>query len=86
MMPGYNYRGGSAPVPVGASLYLFSDGAFEVDAIDGSVRSLDEFVPLLTAPVDPVKTESQRLLDTMKATTGRDSFEDDFTLVVATLG
>jgi serine phosphatase RsbU (regulator of sigma subunit) len=86
MMPGYNYRSGRTEVPAGCSLYLFSDGAFEVEAMDGSVRSLDEFVPLLTAPVDPAKTESQRLLDTVKATTGRQSFEDDFTLVVATFG
>ncbi len=86
MMPGYNYRSATAAVPMGSTLYLFSDGAFEVEALDGSVRSLDEFVPLLTAPVDPAKTESQRLLDTMKATTGRNAFEDDFTLVVAALG
>jgi serine phosphatase RsbU (regulator of sigma subunit) len=86
MMPGYSYRGGRTTVPPGSSLYLFSDGAFEVEAADGSVRSLEEFVPLLTAPAHPAKTESQRLLDTVKATTGRQAFEDDFTLVVAVLG
>ena len=41
---------------------------------------------LLTAPAAPGKPESQRILQAVKARTGRQAFEDDFTLVVAALG
>ena len=86
MMPGYAYRSGSTRIPAGSSLYLFSDGVFEVETADGREWGIDEFVPLLTAPAEAGKTESQRLLDSVMACTGRSSFEDDFTMVVAALG
>jgi len=81
MMPGYAYRGGSAYVEPGTSLYLFSDGVFEIECPDGRDWGIDDFLPLLTAPQAPGKTESQRILEAVKAETGREAFEDDFTLV-----
>lgn len=88
MMPGYKYAGGHGHVPPGSSLYIFSDGVFEIDPTAGKVwgGSLDDFVPLLTTPAEPGKTESRRILEGVMARTGRESFEDDFTLVVATFG
>jgi sigma-B regulation protein RsbU (phosphoserine phosphatase) len=83
MMPGYGYRGGSAEVPRGSSLYLFSDGVFEIEH-GGREGTLDDFLPLLTTRSEPGKADSQRILDAVKARTGRQAFEDDFTLVVAT--
>jgi serine phosphatase RsbU (regulator of sigma subunit) len=85
MMPGYEYRSGRATVSPGSSLYVFSDGVFEVEAADGREWGLDAFVSLLGAPADAGKGESRRILDAVMAATGRRSFEDDFTLVVATL-
>jgi hypothetical protein len=43
-------------------------------------------VPLLTEPPQPAMTESRRILEAVKERTGRQAFEDDFTLVVATFG
>ena len=85
MMPGYAYGAGKVEVPPGSSLYVFSDGVFEIECADGREWDLDAFVPLLTAPAAPGKAESQRILEEVKARTGREAFEDDFTLVVATL-
>jgi serine phosphatase RsbU (regulator of sigma subunit) len=85
MMPGYAYAGAQAEVPAGSSLYLFSDGVFEIEAANGLQwgGTVEDFVPLLTVPAEPGKPESQRILEAVMARTGRASFEDDFTLVVA---
>jgi len=73
-------------VPRGSLLYVFSDGVFEIEMPDGNEWGIGNFVPLLTAPAEPNTTESRRILEAVKSTTGYESFEDDFTLVVATLG
>jgi len=86
MMPDYPYRADREQLAPGSSLYLFSDGVFEVEGEDGREGSLDDFLPLLTAPAIPGKPESQRILEAVKSRTGRPSFEDDFTLVVAAIG
>jgi serine phosphatase RsbU (regulator of sigma subunit) len=86
MMPDYAYRSGHAQVPRGSSLYVFSDGVFEIDAGDGREWGIDNFLPLLTAPARSGMTESRRILEAVQDATNRQSFEDDFTLVVATFG
>ncbi|MEO7744552.1 MAG: SpoIIE family protein phosphatase [Usitatibacter sp.] len=84
MLPGYAYTSGREAVPPGSSLYVFSDGVFEVETADGRQWGIGDFVALLTAPTDPRKPESLRILEAVMARTGCRSFEDDFTLVVAT--
>jgi serine phosphatase RsbU (regulator of sigma subunit) len=86
MMPGYAYKVGHAQFPAGAALYLFSDGVFEIQAADGRAWAIGDFLPVLTAPAVPGKPESQRILQAVKALSGRQAFEDDFTLVVAAFG
>ena len=56
---------------------------FEIETAEGRDWGIDDFVPLLTEPRQPGKAESRRILETVMARTGRESFEDDFTLVVA---
>jgi len=84
MMPGYAFKAGRVEVPPGSSLFLFSDGAFEIEVGDGDEWGIDNLVPLLLEPRQAGLSESRRVLETVKARTGRQAFEDDFTLVVAT--
>jgi hypothetical protein len=86
MMPGYAYRSGQAAFSAGSSLYLFSDGVFEVEPANGEEWDLERFVQLLVAPSATGKPGTQGILETVKARTGRDTFEDDFTLVASTFG
>jgi sigma-B regulation protein RsbU (phosphoserine phosphatase) len=83
MIPGFGYRSARVDVPPGASLYLFSDGVFEVEPANGRTWGMDDFVALLAEPRDPGKVESRRILEAVMARTGQLTFEDDFTLVVA---
>jgi len=84
MVPGHDFRTAQVAVPPGSSLYLFSDGAYEIATSDGRQWGIDDLVPLFSLPRQPGKGESQRVLEAVSARTGRQSFEDDFTLVVAT--
>ena len=84
MMPGYDFKVGRAEVPPGGSLFLFSDGAFEIETADGREWGIGDLLPLLLEPRQAGVPESRRILETVKDRTGRQAFEDDFTLVVAT--
>lgn len=75
------YSTGTAQVPPGATLYVFSDGVYEVLARDGRRWELDDFVPLLAEARSADLAEPERLLVRMQGVTGRPTFEDDFTLV-----
>jgi serine phosphatase RsbU (regulator of sigma subunit) len=84
MVPGFEYKSARVQVAPGSSLYLFSDGVFEIEAANGRPWGMDDFVSLLHEPRDPGKVESRRILEAVMARTGQLTFEDDFTLVVAT--
>lgn len=83
-MPGRRYAAASVVVPLGAQVYLFSDGVFEIVTRQGRECGLADFVPLLLAPGVAGEAESQRLYRTVRAATRNDEFDDDFSLVVLT--
>jgi serine phosphatase RsbU (regulator of sigma subunit) len=78
------YQTRQSTVPPGSSIYLFSDGAFEVDTKDGGMWGLKDFVPLLVQPVRPDVSEPVRLYRTVAAAAIRDPLADDFSIVVLT--
>jgi serine phosphatase RsbU (regulator of sigma subunit) len=83
MIPSFEYKSARVDVTPGSSLYLFSDGVFEIEPANGRKWGLEDFVSLLGEPRDPGKAESRRILEAVMARTGVGAFEDDFTLVVA---
>lgn len=79
---GARFVSATVAAPVGASLYVFSDGVFEIATSEGREWSLAEFLPLLRQPPLEGFTESQRLLRAVRAVAQPGGFEDDFTMVV----
>lgn len=69
---------GTATIPPGSTLHLFSDGAFEVATRTGQPLGLPEFVALLPTAGSP--GGSRWLYDTVRARAGQP--EDDFSLLV----
>jgi serine phosphatase RsbU (regulator of sigma subunit) len=72
-------------IPAGSSLYLFSDGVYEVATKEGDVQSLSDLVPLLAQPQHDGVTEPERLhraISEVAATPGE--LDDDFSLIVLT--
>lgn len=78
------FSAGQATVPTGATIYLFSDGVFEVVTASGQRWELDDFVRLLEEPPQPGVTEPQRLLGKVRAVSRNASFDDDFSLLTVT--
>jgi Stage II sporulation protein E (SpoIIE)/FHA domain len=68
-------------VPSGARMTLFSDGAFEVRARDGTQLTLRDFVPHLAAPPVPGLAEPDRLLAAISATARSGPLEDDVAIL-----
>ncbi len=68
------------------TLYIFSDGVYEVKKSDGSMWRFDEFANFLNS----VKTGGQSILDRLsnyaKKLGNSETFEDDFTIVEVAFG
>jgi len=82
--PGTRYTAATADVPVGASLYLFSDGVFEIVTRDGVEWGLNDFIPYLQQPPVPGLMESRRLFRDVRTLAQPGGLDDDFTLLVLT--
>ena len=84
LQPGHVFQSASAAVAPGSTLYLFSDGLFEVTDAGGRQGWLDDFLPLLLAPRSGAHSEPERLVGEVKRLTGSKVFDDDLTVLVAT--
>jgi len=81
--PGYEFKSGEIEVPPDYALYLFSDGVFEIVTAEGNEWRLQEFLPLLLQPPAASMTEPRRLHEAVAKVSGRDGFDDDFSMLVA---
>jgi serine phosphatase RsbU (regulator of sigma subunit) len=84
-VPGKAYAADEVEIPNGASLYLFSDGVFEVVDCEGRQRGLEDFLPLVLKPRAMDATECERLHAEVAAAARPGPLDDDFSMVVLTL-
>ena len=68
-------------VPANTRLYLFSDGAFEVERPDGTMMGFDDIVRFLTGPGMDGQSDLDRLFEHLVQTHGDAALEDDFSIV-----
>jgi sigma-B regulation protein RsbU (phosphoserine phosphatase) len=83
---GLDYAADEVTVAPGSRLYIYSDGAFEISRVDGTMWPFREFEETLAraAGVTPHSGESgvmDSLLGHIKSVSGRDDFQDDFSMV-----
>jgi sigma-B regulation protein RsbU (phosphoserine phosphatase) len=78
---GLEFTASETQVPQGGQLFVFSDGAFEVVRPDGSMWSFDDFLAVLAAPQDGPQNRLDGLIATIRGLSGRDDFNDDFSMV-----
>jgi serine phosphatase RsbU (regulator of sigma subunit) len=83
-VPGKSYIADTVVVPPGGSIYLFSDGVFEIVTVDGVQWRLENFLPLISKPPIPGLTECQRLFREVADIARPGGLDDDFSLVVLT--
>jgi serine phosphatase RsbU (regulator of sigma subunit) len=80
--PGTIYRVDAATVPSGASLYLFSDGVFEIVTKDGVEWGLNNFLPLLPGRPTQGQTESASIFGQVRGLARAVELDDDFSLMI----
>jgi sigma-B regulation protein RsbU (phosphoserine phosphatase) len=78
---GLDFASGEAHVPPGSSLFVYSDGAFEVSLPNGAMWAFDDFVSTLTTPPVEEGRRLDALVATIKTISARDEFNDDFSMV-----
>jgi serine phosphatase RsbU (regulator of sigma subunit) len=84
-VPGVSYMVQRVSVPPGSSLYLFSDGAYEIVTSDEQRWALTDFLPLLVEPeLDGVR-ESDRLWNAITRVARPGPLEDDCSLLILKL-
>jgi sigma-B regulation protein RsbU (phosphoserine phosphatase) len=76
------YRADATPVPPDATLYLFSDGVFEIDTMSGERWDLNDLLPTLLEVAMPDLGETQRIYQSVQNVARRGPFEDDFSVLV----
>jgi serine phosphatase RsbU (regulator of sigma subunit) len=81
-MPNARFVTERARVPHGASLYVFSDGAFEVTAPDGRQLGLDDFLPVLAGTDAAIPGETDRVYAAVRAMSKSGPLDDDFSLLL----
>ena len=82
-VPDLEYQSGSAELDAFTKLYLYSDGAYEIERIDKTMWPFDEFVAFMKQ--GPHDAEGGSMMDRLiahdRAIQGRDEFVDDFSIV-----
>lgn len=67
-----------------SSLYVFSDGVYEINQPDGTLWSLDAFIELIGLYRQKQIADLDRLLDYIRTLGAKDNFEDDLSLLKIT--
>lgn len=79
MLPEAHYRWQRCHVPPNSRLYLFSDGAYEIQQADKTIMGLDDFVDILTAT--PSNGSVDDILQQVKVRNRQPAFADDLSLL-----
>ncbi len=80
-MPGLKYRTATADLGAFSQLFLFSDGVYEVALADGTMWEFNDFVTSLIRTPPPGESELDRVMAVARGIQGRDTFDDDFSMV-----
>jgi sigma-B regulation protein RsbU (phosphoserine phosphatase) len=81
-MPDSTYESGAVSLPAGpARLYIFSDGAYEVDRRDGPMWTLEELQAYLFPHLPDEVEEIDALYRFLQEMRGQETLEDDFSML-----
>ncbi|UKP00160.1 PP2C family protein-serine/threonine phosphatase [Nostoc sp. UHCC 0870] len=81
MFPEAQYIDASCNVKQFSSLYIFSDGAYEITKPDGTLWNLDAFVQILTNVHRTADYQLDHVLNYLTALNSKQAFEDDLSIL-----
>lgn len=82
MLPPRPWPAGSVTVPQGSRLYIFSDGAFEIEQPDGSTWQLDNLQAIIASAAASGSGESRRIYQAVRKAAKPGPLADDFSMLV----
>jgi hypothetical protein len=82
-MPDVIYNEATVEVPPGSTIYLFSDGVFEIIDTAGQQWSIANLERVILEPRNEDMGETRRVFDSVRRAAAPGPLEDDFSLVVA---
>lgn len=81
MFPHVNYVDGLCNIEEGSTLYIFSDGAYEIAKSDGNLWTLDDFIEMLVNLSHPTNGELDSVLKYLTTLNSKDVFDDDLSII-----
>jgi sigma-B regulation protein RsbU (phosphoserine phosphatase) len=81
MFPEAKYIDGFCNIKTSSTLYIFSDGAYEITKSDGTIWSLDAFIQLLISVQTKVDSHLDQILNYLMALNFQEAFEDDLSIL-----
>jgi len=75
------FAAAAVEVEPGSTLYIFSDGVFEIEAADGRMLALADFTPLLLEAAEPGVGEPETLRRRVRQRTRGGPWADDFSIL-----
>lgn len=81
MFPEAKYVDGFCKIAKGSTLYIFSDGAYEITRSDGTLWSLDAFIQLLLNLQHTVNYQLDEVLNHLIDLNSKEAFDDDLSIL-----
>jgi sigma-B regulation protein RsbU (phosphoserine phosphatase) len=85
ILPDFLYESNECTLAGPARLFLFSDGAYEIQQPDGTMLESEAFEEVLTRPVPEGSSELQELLRFVRDFHGSEDLDDDFSIIKITI-
>lgn len=80
-LPDFPFSSSKVEIPHGASLYVYSDGVYEIELPDSSIWELDEMADFIKTAANDDASEIDGLLKKVRAMGGKEILDDDFSML-----
>ncbi|AFZ26525.1 serine phosphatase RsbU, regulator of sigma subunit [Cylindrospermum stagnale PCC 7417] len=81
MFPEAKYVDGFCHIEKFSTLYIFSDGAYEITLADSTLWSLDAFIQLLVSLQHPLDYQLDHILSNLITLNSKEAFDDDLSIL-----
>ncbi|NEO32437.1 MAG: SpoIIE family protein phosphatase [Symploca sp. SIO3C6] len=81
MFPDADYVDQICEVTQQSTLYIFSDGIYEINQGDGTIWGMEQFIQLLVECRSNTNSKLDQILHTLQAINPKDDFDDDLSLL-----
>ena len=81
MFPQVKYVDGFCDIEEDSTLYIFSDGVYEITKSDGTLWTIDAFIKMLTNSDHPVDSKLEYVLNYLICLNSKEAFDDDLSII-----